>query len=119
MTLVLHQKWLDAMKEELYSMEHNGVQDFIEFPKGSKKVVCKWVFKTKCDSHGNLEHYKAKFVTKDFTQRDDVDYKETFLPVSRKDSFRIIMTWLAHYDLELHQMDVRSQFKERNTCCAN
>jgi len=91
-------------------MEQNGVWNLVKFLEGCNRVGCKWVFKTKCDSHGNLEHYKAKFVTKDFTQRDDVDYKETFLPVSRKDSFRIIMALVAYYDLELHQMDVKNIF---------
>jgi len=45
-----------------------------------------------------------------FTQKDDIDYKETFSPVTQKDSFRTIMTLVAHYDLELHQMDVKIVF---------
>jgi hypothetical protein len=49
-------------------------------------------------------------VTKGFTQREGIDYNKTFSPVSCKDSFRIIMTLVAHYDLELHQMDVRTTF---------
>ena len=72
------EKWLNAMKEEIDSMEHNGVWDLVELPKGCKRVGCKWVFKTKRDSHGNLEHYKARLVAKEFTQKDDIDYKETF-----------------------------------------
>ena len=75
-----------------------------------QRVGCKWVFKTKRDSHGNLECYKARLVVKGFTQKNDIDYKETFSSVSRKDSFKIIMTLVAHYDLELHQMDVKTAF---------
>nr|KYP66638.1 Retrovirus-related Pol polyprotein from transposon TNT 1-94 [Cajanus cajan] len=104
------EKWLDAMKAELKSMEHNRVWDRVELPEGCKRVGCKWVFKTKCDSHGNLECYKAKLVAKGFTQKDGIDYKETFSPVSKKDSLRIIMALVAHYDLELHQMDVKTVF---------
>ena len=114
------EKWLNVMKEEINSMEHNGVWDLVELPKGCKRVGCKWVFKTKRDSHGNLERYKARLVAKGFTQKDDIDYKETFSPVSRKDSFRIIMALVAHYDLELHQMDVKTAFLngdlEENVC---
>ncbi|XP_072077980.1 uncharacterized mitochondrial protein AtMg00820-like [Arachis hypogaea] len=98
------------MKDELKSMEQNKVWDLVKLPKGCKRIGCKWVFKTKHDSHGNLEYYKARLVAKDFTKKDGVDYKETFSPVSRKDSLRIILALVAHYDLELHQMDVKTAF---------
>ena len=53
---------------------------------------------------------KAKLVTKGCTQKNGIDYKETFSLVLRNDSFNIIMTLVAHYDLELHQMDVKTAF---------
>jgi hypothetical protein len=64
----------------------------------------------KCDSNENIERFKARLMTEGFTQREDIDYTETFSPVSCKDSLRIIMTLMAHYDLELHQMDVKTTF---------
>ena len=64
----------------------------------------------KCDSKGNIERYNARLVAKGFTQREGIDYNETFSPVSCKYSFRIIMALAAHYDLELHQMDVKTTF---------
>jgi len=72
------EKLLNAMKEEIDSMEHNGVWDLVELPKGCKRVGYKWVFKTKHDSHDNLERYKARLVAKEFIQKEDIDYKETF-----------------------------------------
>ena len=57
-----------------------------------------------------MERFKARLVAKDFTQREGIDYNETFSPVSCKDSFRIIVALVAHYDLELHQMDVKTAF---------
>lgn len=98
------------MKDELKSMEQNEVWGVVELLKGCKKVGYKWVFKTKRDSFGNLERYKARLVAKGFTQKNGVDYKETFSPVSKKDSLRIIMALEAHYNLELHQMDVKTTF---------
>ncbi|WVY90570.1 hypothetical protein V8G54_036084 [Vigna mungo] len=104
------ENWLNAMKEELKSMDDNKVWDLVELPNGSKRVGCKWVFKTKHDSKGNIERYKARLVAKGFTQKDGIDYKETFSPVSKKDSLRIVLALVAHYDLELHQMDVKTAF---------
>ena len=82
-----------------------------KIPIGAKTIGCKWVYKTKCDSKGNIEKFKARLVAKSFTQREGIDYNETFSPVSCKDSFRIIMALVAHYDLELHQMDVKMTFQ--------
>ena len=83
-------------------------------PKGSKLIGCKWIFKTKRDSNGNVERYKARLVAKGFNQKEGIDYKETFSPVSTKDSFKIIMALVAHFDLELHQMDVKTAFLNGN-----
>ena len=59
---------------------------------------------------GKVERYKVRLVTKGYNQREDIDSKETFSHVSTKDSLCIIMAIVAHFDLELHQMDVRTTF---------
>ena len=84
-------------------------------PEECKRVGSKWVFKTKHDSHGNIERYKARLVAKGFTQKDGIDYKEIFSPVSKKDSFIIIVALVAHYELEWHQMDVKTAFLNGNS----
>ena len=66
--------------------------------------------KTKKDSQGNIERHKARLVAKGFTQREGIDYTETFSLVSKKYSFRVIMALVAHFDFELHQMDVKMTF---------
>jgi len=104
------QNWIDAMKDEMKSMQDNDVWNLVELPKGLIPFSCKWIFKSKRDSKGNVKRYKAHLVTKGFTQKKGIDYKETFSLVSSKDSFRTIMTLVAHYDLELHQMDVKTAF---------
>jgi hypothetical protein len=98
------------MEDEMRSMSVNKIWDLEEISKGAKTVGCKWVYKTKCDSNGNIERFKARLVAKCFTQREGIDYTEIFSPVSCKDSFRIIMALVAHYDLELHQPDVKTAF---------
>ena len=77
-------------------------------------IGCRWVYETKKDLLGNIEHYKARLVTKEFTQKEGIDYNETFSPVSKEDSFRIIMALVAHFNLELHEMDVKTAFLNRD-----
>ena len=98
------------MEEELKSMKDNEVWDIVELPKGIKTIGCKWVFKTKHDSKGNVKRYKVRLVVKEYTKKEGINYKETFSPISKKDSLRIVMALVAHFDLELHQMDVKTAF---------
>jgi hypothetical protein len=107
-------EWLDTMNDEMKSMSTNDVWYLVEIPKGAKTVGFKWVYKTKQDSKGNIERFKERLMAKGFTQREGIDYTKIFSPVSSKDSFRIIMTLVAHYDLELHQIDVNTTFLNGN-----
>ena len=72
------------MKDEMNSMAINEVWNLVELPEGSQAIGCKWVLKTKKGSKGSIERYKARLVTKGFTQREGIDYKKIFSSVSRK-----------------------------------
>ena len=98
------------MKDEMGSMASNKVWDLVELLNGEKIISCKWVFKTKKDSLGNTERYKERLVAKRFTQKEGINYKETFSTVFKKESFCIIMALVAHFDLELQQIDVKTTF---------
>ena len=100
--------WIHAMKDEMTSMSQNKVWSLVDLPDGCRHTRCKWEFKTKHDAKGHVERYKERLVAKGYSQREGIDFKETFSPVSTKDSLRIIMAIVAHFDLELHQMDVRT-----------
>ena len=63
---------------------------------------------------GNSERHKARLIANGFTQRVGIDYTETFSLVSKKDSLRIIMALVAHFDFDLHQMDLKTTFLNGN-----
>ena len=102
--------WVEAMREELNSMRKNKVWELVYLPNNRKPIGCKWIFKRKFNAVGQVEKYKARLVAKGFTQREGVDFVETFSPVAKFTSIRIISALMAYYDLELHQMDVKIAF---------
>ena len=108
--------WVNVMQYEIASMDHNGVWELMELPTSCKPIGCKWVYKTKKDSQGRIERFKARLVDKGFTQKKGIDYTESFSPVSSKDSFRIIMALTTHFDLQLHHMDVKTTFLNGDLC---
>jgi hypothetical protein len=103
-------KWHESMEEELRSMSSNDIWDLVEIPDEAKRVGCKWVYKIKYDSKGKIKKFKTRLLAKGFTQKEGIDYVKTFSPIFKKDSFRIVMTLVARYDLKLHQMDIKCPF---------
>ena len=102
--------WINVMKDETSSISENEVWDLVDLPDDCRPIGYKWVFKTKHDSRGQVERYKVRLVAKSYSQREGIYYKETLSPISTKDFFRVIMEFVAHFDLELHQMDMRIAF---------
>ncbi|KAG9442378.1 hypothetical protein H6P81_018232 [Aristolochia fimbriata] len=103
-------EWLKAIQEELDSMYKNKVWELVELPEGRQPIGCKWIFKKKLKPDGTIDRYKARLVAKGFTQKEGIDYKETYSPVSAFTSIRVLLAIVAYLDLELHQMDVKTAF---------
>ena len=102
--------WKDAMEKEMKSLSVNKVWDLVSLPKGKKVIGSKWVFKTKRNVDGNVERYKARLVAQGFSQSYGQDYDETFSPVVRFESLRMIIALSVQRSLKLHQMDVTTAF---------
>jgi len=79
-------------------------------PARGRVVSSKWVFKVKRQSDGSTERYKARLVARGFSQKPGIDYDETFAPVAKFQSIRLLLALAAMHDLELHQMNVKTAF---------
>ena len=79
-------------------------------PLNKNIIDCKWAFDIKYDEFGNLDRCKTRVVAKGFTQQYLIDYDETFVPVVRITSFRIIIAFANNNNLLIHHMDVKTAF---------
>lgn len=103
-------KWRAAMEEEMAAMESMEVWDVVEPPADAKLVSSRWVFKLKLDEQRRASRYRARLVARGFTQREGLDYDETFSPVARLTTIRSLLAYAAHYGLYCHAMDVKTAF---------
>ena len=78
--------------------------------KGAKAIGCKWVLKIKRDSLGSIKRYKTRLAAKGSLKKEGISYTKTFSPISKKDYLHIILVLIAHFDLELQQIDVKMTF---------
>jgi len=106
--------WHEAMDAEIQSMYKNGVWTLVDPPEGVKPVGCKWIYKKKRGPDGNVETFKARLVAKGYTQKEGIDYEDTFSPVAMLKSIRILLSIAAALDYEIWQMDVKTAFLNGN-----
>ena len=83
------------MVDELDALHKTHTWDMTTLPPSKFAVGCKWVYKIKTQADRSVERYKARLVTKRFTQEYDIDYKETFAPVARLTSVRSLLVVVA------------------------
>lgn len=102
--------WKEGIKDEYKSLMENNTWTLTELPKDRKTIKCKWTFKIKRDHNGNIERFKARLVAKGFSQVKGFDYNETFAPVAKLTTFRVLMALANHEKLFIHQMDVKTAF---------
>ena len=98
------------MTEEYQSIMKSDVWDIVPKPKKKSVVSSKWIYKIKHAADGSIEKYKAIFVARGFSQKEGIDYEETFAPVERYTSIRTIMALASMMKWDLHQMDVKTTF---------
>jgi hypothetical protein len=98
------------MHEELENFEKNQVWELVDPPQGCKPIGTKWVWKNKEGEKGEVVRNQSRLVAQGFSQKEGIDYEETFAPVARLESIRILLAFSVAKGFKLHQMDVKSAF---------
>ncbi|CAL2258509.1 unnamed protein product [Prunus armeniaca] len=101
--------WVGAMNSEITALEEN-TWSLVPLPAGHRPIGCKWVFKIKYNSDNSIERYKAHLVAKGFTQREGINYTETFALVAKLITINCLLTIAYVRNWPLHQMDVHNAF---------
>jgi hypothetical protein len=91
-------KWLGDMESEIESMHDNQVWNLVDPIDGVRHIGCKWVFKKKMDTDGNIHIYKVRLVVRGFKQIHGIGYDKTFSPVTMLKSIWILLAITAYFD---------------------
>ncbi|GKB54815.1 retrovirus-related pol polyprotein from transposon TNT 1-94 [Tanacetum coccineum] len=102
--------WIIAMQEELNQFIANDVWELVPQPKNMTIIGTKWVFRNKLVENGVVSRNKARLVAQGYNQQEGIDYDETYAPVARLESIRILLAYACALDFKLFQMDVKSAF---------
>lgn len=103
-------EWQAAMRAEVAALQSNGTWSLVPLPPHKRPIGCKWVYKVKLKPDGSVERYKARLVAKGYSQIEGVDYRETFAPVAKLTTVRVLLSLASIQGWHLHQLDVNNAF---------
>ncbi|CAJ2642533.1 unnamed protein product [Trifolium pratense] len=103
-------QWYNAMKDEFDALQRNQTWTLVSLPPNRSAIGCKWVFRTKENPDGSINKYKARLVAKGFHQKPGFDFNETFSPVIKPVTIRLILSLAISYKWPLKQLDINNAF---------
>ncbi|KAH9666171.1 retrovirus-related pol polyprotein from transposon RE1 [Citrus sinensis] len=103
-------KWKAAMNDEMRSLQKNQTWELVDLPPGKKLVGCRWIYTIKYKAYGSIERYKARLVAKGYIQTYGIDYTNTFAPVAKINTIRILLSLAVNLDWPVQQFDVKNAF---------
>ena len=102
--------WKEAINDEMDSIMQNNTWKLSDLPHGCKALGCKWLFKRKTKPDGSIDKFKARLVIQGFRQKEGVDFFDTYAPVARISTIRLLIALAAIHNLVIHHMDVKTAF---------
>ena len=103
-------RWRESMQDEIRALRNRGVWRVIPTPGGVRLIKSKYVYRVKKDWTGKVIKRKSRLVVQGFSQVEGVDYEETFAPVAKVTTFRLMLALSRVLNLQIHQLDVDSAF---------
>jgi hypothetical protein len=100
--------WVNVMHEELENFERNQVWELVEPPPNCKPIVTKWVWKNKEGENGEVVRNKSRLGAQGYSQKEGIDYDETFAPVAHLEAISILLDFSVAKGFKLYQMDVKA-----------
>jgi len=104
------ENWIAAMDSEYQALHRNKTWHLVHPPHGKNIIDCKWVYKVKRRADGSIDRYKARLVAKGYKQRYGIDYEDTFSPVVKAATIRLILSIAVSKGWTLRQLDVQNAF---------
>ncbi|MCO5579984.1 hypothetical protein L7F22_033851 [Adiantum nelumboides] len=102
--------WQEVIATELDALDANQIWVLVPRPANTNVVSCKWFLKKKFNPNGTVDKYKARLVARGFSQRQGIDYNETYSPVLCMASFCLLVSLAAKFNLPLHHIDIKTAF---------
>ncbi|CAN6469819.1 unnamed protein product [Victoria cruziana] len=104
------QAWIQAMNEEINALHECGTWEIVPQPRSKNVVGSKWVYKIKYKPDGSIQRHKARLIARGFSQKYEQDYEETFSPVVKMGTIRIVLSLALQHGWSLSQLDVKNAF---------
>ncbi|KAK2437071.1 putative mitochondrial protein [Trifolium repens] len=105
-----HPEWRQAMIDEMCALQSSGTWELVPLPPGKSLVGCRWLYTVKVGPDGKIDRFKARLVAKGYTQIFGLDYSDTFSPVAKMASIRLLLSIAAIQHWPLHQLDIKNAF---------
>ncbi|KAL5537450.1 hypothetical protein UlMin_045606 [Ulmus minor] len=102
--------WVAAMQNEIEALQRNNTWELVDPPSSVNVIGCKWIFKLKYKADGSLERHKARLVAKSYNQTQGLDLFDTFSPVVKPATVKIILSLALTYGWKVRQLDVQNAF---------